>query len=65
MTKQKKFQLNAGTGMALGVIVASLIALLISTITGNQDIWAWSVPVGVSVGLAIGVSAESRQAGGK
>lgn len=50
----KTFQLNAGTGMTLGIISAVLISLLVSAITGNNEIWNWSIPVGLAMGLAIG-----------
>jgi threonine/homoserine efflux transporter RhtA len=51
-------RLNAGTGMALGAIIAAVIALAVQLITGNSTIWNWAIPVGVAVGLAIGVSAR-------
>lgn len=52
--KQSKFQLNAGTGMVLGTLVGALIALLVSTVTGDQTVWSWAVPAGLASGLAIG-----------
>lgn len=59
--KRTKLQLNAGTGMALGVAVATLIALAVSLITGNHAVWNWAIPVGLAVGLAIGAGRNGRQ----
>ncbi|MCI0397457.1 MAG: hypothetical protein L0332_19335 [Chloroflexi bacterium] len=61
--KRGRFELNAGSGMALGVIVAAVIALIVSLITGDNDIWIWAIPVGVAVGLAIGARAGRRGGG--
>jgi hypothetical protein len=55
--KRRRFTLNAGTGMTLGVIGGALVALLIGAITGD-DIWVWAIPVGLAVGLAIGAGAR-------
>jgi hypothetical protein len=57
----KKLQLNAGTGMALGVITAALISILINAITSSSDIWAWAIPVGIASGLAIGAGATASK----
>jgi hypothetical protein len=59
--KKKKFELNVGSGMALGVMGAAFIALVVSLITGNHEIWAWAIPVGIAVGLAIGAGASSKK----
>jgi hypothetical protein len=59
--KLKQFELNAGTGMTLGIIAAALISLLVNAITGNGDIWSWSIPVGLAVGLAIGAGRQSQR----
>jgi hypothetical protein len=53
-----KLELNAGTGMAGGVIVGALIALIVSAITGDQSIWAWAIPVGLASGLAVGAGRD-------
>jgi hypothetical protein len=57
----KKLQLNAGTGMAGGAIMGALIALLVSTMTGDNAVWSWAIPVGVACGLAVGQGAQSRK----
>jgi hypothetical protein len=59
MMKSKKFRLNAGTGMVLGIITAVLISLVVTLLTGNGDIWLWSIPVGVAGGLAVGAGAAA------
>ncbi len=56
-----KFQLNAGTGMTAGIIVAALIAVIVSSVTGDNAVWSWAVPVGLAVGLAIGAGREKGQ----
>lgn len=59
--EKKRFELNAGTGIALGVIGGALLAVLVMAITGNTDIWVWAIPVGAAVGVAIGASASRRR----
>ena len=59
--KTNRFKLNAGTGMVLGIIIAAIIALVVTGFTGNSDVWTWAIPVGVAVGLAIGSSASRRK----
>ena len=58
--KSRFVQLNAGTGMALGVIVAVIIALVVQLITHDGSVWMWAIPVGIPVGLAIGAGAAAR-----
>lgn len=58
--EQSKRQLNAGTGMAGGVIIGALVALVISTLTGDQTIWAWAIPVGLACGLSIGAGNQKE-----
>jgi threonine/homoserine efflux transporter RhtA len=58
--EQSKPRLNPGTGMAGGVIIAALIALLVSALTGDQSIWAWAIPVGLAVGLAVGAGSDKK-----
>ncbi|MDX1436164.1 MAG: hypothetical protein R3335_05095 [Anaerolineales bacterium] len=60
---QPRFQLNAGTGMALGTIAGALIALVVSLITGDQAVWSWAIPVGLASGLAIGAGRQRRSNG--
>ncbi len=50
----KKFQWNAVTGMAVGVLVAALFALVVSIDTGDPSIWVWAIPTGLASGLVIG-----------
>ena len=56
----KFFQLNAGTGMAIGAIVAAIIALVVQLITHDSSVWTWAIPVGIAVGLALGAGAAAR-----
>jgi hypothetical protein len=60
--KRDLLQLNAGTGMALGTVVAVIIALVVQMTTGDPSVWIWAIPVGVASGLAIGAGA-ARKAG--
>ena len=59
--KSRQFQLNAGSGMALGAIGGALVALLVSTITGDSAVWSWAIPVGLAVGLALGAGATAEK----
>ncbi|MBK8903684.1 MAG: hypothetical protein IPM53_21050 [Anaerolineaceae bacterium] len=52
-------QLNAGTGMAVGVLVSAFIALVVQLATGDSSVWNWAIPVGLAVGLAIGAGRSS------
>jgi hypothetical protein len=62
MNKQN-LTLNAGTGMVAGVIIAAIIALLVSATTGDQSIWSWAIPVGLATGLAIGAGRQQQSKG--
>lgn len=64
MDKQERngFKWNAGTGMAAGAIVGALVALVVNVVTGNADVWAWAIPVGLASGLALG-SGKAQQKG--
>lgn len=53
--KKPHFTLNAGTGMAFGVVAGALIAVLVSIVTGDNSVWSWAIPVGMATGLAVGV----------
>jgi uncharacterized transporter YbjL len=55
-----KFELNAGTGIALGVIGGALLAVLVMALTGNSDVWVWAIPVGAAAGVAAGAGASRR-----
>ncbi len=63
MDKQEKqgFNWNAGTGMTAGVIVGALVALVVNVVTGNADVWAWAIPVGLASGLAISSGKAQRE----
>jgi hypothetical protein len=54
-----KFELNAGTGIALGVIGGALLAVLVMALTSNSDVWVWAIPVGAA-GVAVGAGASRR-----
>jgi hypothetical protein len=53
-------RLTAGKGMALGAVLAALVALVVYLVTGNAAIWVWAIPVGIAVGLAVGAGAAQR-----
>ncbi|MCA9897630.1 MAG: hypothetical protein KC433_05535 [Anaerolineales bacterium] len=57
--KQNSLELNAGTGMVLGIFVGAAIALLIQIITGDSSTWSWAIPVGLACGLAIGAGKQN------
>lgn len=56
MKNKKRFnwELNGGTGMVLGILIGAAAALIIESITGDNSIWSWAIPVGLACGLAIG-----------
>ncbi len=62
--KRSLFQLNAGTGMALGAIAAAIVALIVQIATHDAAIWTWAIPVGIAVGLAIGAGARRQSSKG-
>lgn len=55
-------KLNVGTGMVMGILVSAAIALLVGSITGDNSIWSWAIPVGLASGLAIGAGAANNSA---
>lgn len=61
MTMKNKFQLNPATGMAIGAIVAALISIVVQLTTKDSSIWIWSIPIGIAVGLPIGISAKKKK----
>ena len=61
--KQTRLQWNAGTGMVAGIIGGALVALIISLLTGDEIVWLWAIPVGLSIGLAIGVGRQQQSKG--
>lgn len=58
---KKKFQLNPATGMAMGAIVAALISIIIQLATKDSSVWLWSIPIGIAVGLPIGIAANEKK----
>ena len=56
-----KWQLNAGTGMALGALGGAVIAILVNLVSGDSSVWIWAIPVGLSVGLALGAGYASQR----
>lgn len=61
MTMNKRVQLNPATGMAMGAIVAALISIVVQLTTNDSSIWIWSIPIGIAVGLPIGITAEKKR----
>lgn len=64
-TMKKEFQLNPATGMAMGAIVAALISIVVQVITKDNSIWIWSIPIGIAVGLPIGITAKKKRSSNK
>lgn len=62
---KKEFQLNPATGMAMGAIVAALISIVVQVITKDNSIWIWSIPIGIAVGLPIGITAKKKRSSNK
>ncbi|MBS4061494.1 MAG: hypothetical protein KG029_13930 [Bacteroidetes bacterium] len=58
---KKKFQLNPATGMAMGAIVAALISIIVQLATKDSSVWLWSIPIGIAVGLPIGIAANEKK----
>ena len=58
---KKKFQLNPATGMAMGAIFAALISIVVQLATKDSSIWIWSIPIGIAIGLPIGITAKKKR----
>jgi hypothetical protein len=58
---KNKLKLNPATGMTMGAIVAALISLVVQLTTNNSSIWIWSIPIGIAVGLPIGIAAKKKK----
>ena len=56
-----KWQLNAGTGMALGALGGAIIALVVNMVSSDSSVWIWAIPVGLGVGLALGAGYASQR----
>ena len=65
ITVKNKFQLNPATGMAMGAIIAALISLVVQLATNVSTIWIWSIPIGIAVGLPIGITAKKKRSSNK
>jgi hypothetical protein len=55
---KKRFELNAGTGIALGIIAGAALAALVTALTADTGIWVWAIPLGAAIGVAIGASRQ-------
>jgi hypothetical protein len=58
---KNKLKLNPATGMTMGAIVAALISLVVQLTTNDSSIWIWSIPIGIAVGLPIGIAAKKKK----
>ena len=47
--------------MAMGAIVAALISIVVQLTTKDCSIWIWSIPIGIAVGLPIGIAAKKKR----
>jgi hypothetical protein len=56
-----KLKLNPATGMAMGAIVAALISIIVHLATKDSSVWLWSIPIGIAVGLPIGIAAKKKR----
>jgi hypothetical protein len=39
--------------MLVSILISAFVALLVSTATGDQTVWAYMIPLGVATGTAI------------
>jgi hypothetical protein len=61
ITMKNKLILNPATGMAIGAIVAALISIIVQLATKDSSIWIWSIPIGIAIGLPIGIAAKGKK----
>lgn len=61
ITMKNKLKLNPATGMAMGAIVAALISIVVQVTTKDSSIWIWSIPIGLAIGLPIGIAAKGKK----
>jgi hypothetical protein len=61
ITMKNKLKLNPATGMAMGAIVAALISIIVHLATKDSSVWLWSIPIGIAVGLPIGIAAKKKK----
>jgi hypothetical protein len=58
--EQTRFRWNAGRGMVAGIFIGAAVALVVSAITDDQNVWGWAIPVGLATGLAIGAGRQQK-----
>lgn len=61
MIMKNRIQLNPGTGMASGVLIAALISLVVQLTTNDSFIWIWAIPVGIAIGFQIGITTKMKR----
>jgi len=61
ITMKNKFHLNPAKGMAMGAIVAALISIIVQLTTKDSTVWIWSIPIGIAVGLPVGIAAKKKE----
>lgn len=47
--------------MAMGAIVATLISIVVQLTTKDSSVWIWSIPIGIAIGLPIGMAAKEKR----
>lgn len=57
---KNKLKLTPATGMAMGAIVAALISIVVHLSTKDNSIWIWSIPIGIAIGLPVGIVAKKK-----
>ncbi len=53
MNKNNKSTAFNGKMMTISILIAALVALIVSLTTGDQTVWVYMIPIGVAVGTAI------------
>lgn len=49
-----------GQGMGIGIVIGALIALIVNITTGDDSVWSYMIPIGVSMGVPIGIGLDAR-----
>jgi hypothetical protein len=60
IVQDKDSQFTVGKGITFGVIGGAVLAVFVSALTGDSDIWIWAIPVGIAVGVAIGAGMQRK-----
>ncbi len=47
--------------MAMGAIIAAMISIIVQLATKDSSIWIWSIPIGIAIGLPIGITAKKKR----